>query len=1368
MLRRNTLKCAHKAVNPPKTIAIHPVSVVRRYNKTNYKYEDIGSFVMAASKGDLQYMTKFIAEHKDFDLNQGDYDHRTALHLAAAEGKLDVVKFLVEKGASVNITDRFENTPTQDALRGQRAEVVDYLISKGGKSLLTVEKRFNSALRAITSGNLAYLKLIFRVNPELQEMCDFDKKSLLHVAASIGNLEIVKYLVEKGCDVNVLDDDHQPPISDAINNNHEAVVNYLLKCGASLPNNSMKIIQTPEFSISLKKSLPILCERGKFQYADVWIPQKGGRTLGLAPDIFYGDEKFQPNLSSGKFRSSFEGLVYKKKDQSIISKTWTGMQPVFLEKIKDGDLDNFDALKTAGVTSILSVPIIHENDLLAIVLLYSAGEARSFSPEAIRKLTDYAKHLIVAGIPQIVLPSKPKYEVMDKVVATLSKESSFDATHIYYEAEHFFNALRMPEDYFAHFTGPELARHLNCLIAAKRVALVSGNMEEISFVNEQEDSAIYICSAQETYASDLESKIEAYLLATPASYGYSLESYQSEGPISPNGKESLMLYYVKRHPFPPTPKSTSRATDIHQLVGPEFFKFKNEASISRYQELIVEAQGRLMPVLKHYSGQESKIKGVPVFMAFENSISQVYLRSISELVDSFKGMNVSKRYIETFSNGLVVYCLYITPEKDEDIQALLNSASLLSIIPPTKLYDLFLNGKFTARQLMYAFSVMKFCYYFNHRSSEEYQLLVKALKNDHVNLGRLFTIQNKLRKDALPEQRIIECIMQHTDLMFELFVDFAKIASGEKKPEMNKEISAKVQKVLYDSLDRSIFESFLIFNSSLMKTNFYKFEKAAISYRLNPAIFLANRSYPEVPFGLFLVVGSDFTGFHVRFRDVARGGIRIIKSPNPQAFLLNQEGLFSEVYNLANTQQRKNKDIPEGGSKGTILLSPDAQNNVVGAFQKYVDSMLDLLLKQKDVYDHLGQEEILFFGPDENTAHVMDWAALHSKSRGYKFWKAFTTGKSPTIGGIPHDVYAMTTIGVHEYVLGIYDKLHLDESKITKVCTGGPDGDLGGNEILISKDKTICIIDGSGVLYDPEGLNRAELARLVKDKSMINEYKAKLGPKGFMVLIDENDKKLPSGEVVESGISFRNNFHLHPEFTADLFIPCGGRPSSVNVSNVQQFFKEDKKTPKVKYVVEGANLFFTQDARLILEEAGVILFKDASSNKGGVTSSSMEVLAALAFSDEEFQKEMCENPKTGEKPKFYQDYVQEVIKKVRHNARMEFECIWKENEKTKVPRCKLSDDVSSKINTLNDQIKASSLWNDKDLVKTVMMSALPKLLLDRLGLETILKRVPDIYLKSIFSNYIASHFVYQYGLSAAEFDFFDFMQSFLKTGKQTK
>jgi hypothetical protein len=40
-----------------------------------------------------------------------------------------------------------------------------------------------------------------------------------------------------------------------------------------------------------------------------------------------------------------------------------------------------------------------------------------------------------------------------------------------------------------------------------------------------------------------------------------------------------------------------------------------------------------------------------------------------------------------------------------------------------------------------------------------------------------------------------------------------------------------------------------------------------------------------------------------------------------------------------------------------------------------------------------------------------------------------------------------------------------------------PDGDLGSNEILLANERTIGVVDGSGVLYDPEGLDAEELRR---------------------------------------------------------------------------------------------------------------------------------------------------------------------------------------------------------------------------------------------------------------------------------------------------
>eukprot|EP01098_Paradermamoeba_levis_P012223 TRINITY_DN5303_c0_g1_i2.p1 TRINITY_DN5303_c0_g1~~TRINITY_DN5303_c0_g1_i2.p1 ORF type:complete len:267 (-),score=98.45 TRINITY_DN5303_c0_g1_i2:28-729(-) len=228
-----------------------------------------------------------------------------------------------------------------------------------------------------------------------------------------------------------------------------------------------------------------------------------------------------------------------------------------------------------------------------------------------------------------------------------------------------------------------------------------------------------------------------------------------------------------------------------------------------------------------------------------------------------------------------------------------------------------------------------------------------------------------------------------------------------------------------------------------------------------------------------------------------------------------------------------------------------------------------------------------------------------------------------------------------------------------------------------------------------------------------------------------------------------------------MFVPCGGRPESVNVKNVKQLFKEDG-SPRFKFIIEGANLFLTQDARLVLEKAGVVVFKDASANKGGVTSSSLEVLAALAFNDAEFEVHM--QIKGDTVPEFYQNYVKEVQKTIEMNAQMEFECLWQESRKNGTPTCILTDLVSDKINELNIQIQTSPLWHDIELRKRILSQAIPASLLKMLGLETIMERVPENYIRAIFGAYLASHYIYKFGLAVSEFKFFEFMNQITSGG----
>lgn len=57
-----------------------------------------------------------------------------------------------------------------------------------------------------------------------------------------------------------------------------------------------------------------------------------------------------------------------------------------------------------------------------------------------------------------------------------------------------------------------------------------------------------------------------------------------------------------------------------------------------------------------------------------------------------------------------------------------------------------------------------------------------------------------------------------------------------------------------------------------------------------------------------------------------------------------------------------------------------------------------------------------------------------------------------------------------------------------------------------------------------------------------------------------------AGEVVADGTDFRNGAHLR--YKADILVPCGGRPESINVNNVSKLWDADGVT-NFKYIVEG-------------------------------------------------------------------------------------------------------------------------------------------------------------------------------------------------------
>jgi glutamate dehydrogenase len=626
-------------------------------------------------------------------------------------------------------------------------------------------------------------------------------------------------------------------------------------------------------------------------------------------------------------------------------------------------------------------------------------------------------------------------EQSETVYRLVLQEAQFHPTVVAAEVDWFYNQLGLDDFYFRTMSPAVIARHVLAFIAAKLHGNATGTAADIEFISEEENNALYICPVDRIV--EVQRKIESKYLnegyegsgRRRTNAGPSVKFFVSRGTAAANNKTKLALFIVRFYDWLEE-KCSENETDIWKLASGVFLREKAFGSRMRYATIIEQASRALGPIISVSAPQKSGEEAV-MTVAYKTGSTHSFSSSMTQLLQR-AGITIGRSYVETFANGVIVHSIHCSGRPHTDMKDIIEQASLLWTLPRTSLTPLVETQKLTLPEACYAYAGWKFAFHFASTKSEEFNHLWKALSGDADARSDLLRLKKRIRTDVATEQRIADTIFEQVEVIKELFRDFSRFHTpgSTEKPVFNAELWSRLQKQILNTVDLEVFRCFLVFNANLLKTNFFYRSKTALAFRFNPS-FLADE-YPIVPYGLFMILSAEARGFHVRFDDVARGGIRLIRSRNKQLWQRNAETVFDENYNLAWTQQKKNKDIPEGGSKGTILLNVDHQEKAIVAFHKYIDAMLDCLLPTAEMRDHHGKSELVFCGPDEGTADVMDWAALYAKKRGYGYWSAFTTGKSVELGGIPHDMYGMTTRGVHQYVLGVLRKLGLDESQMRK------------------------------------------------------------------------------------------------------------------------------------------------------------------------------------------------------------------------------------------------------------------------------------------------------------------------------------------------
>ncbi|KAM0934958.1 putative cyclic nucleotide-binding domain, potassium channel, voltage-dependent, EAG/ELK/ERG [Dioscorea sansibarensis] len=154
----------------------------------------------AATRGDDLLLNQLL--RRGLDPNESDNNGRTALHIASSKGSENCVLLLLDYGADPNSKDSDGGVPLWEAILGKHNAVIRLLTDNGAN--LSAGDIGLFACIAAEQNSLELLKDIVRYGGDVT-IPRKDSTTALHLAVCEGNVQVVKFLLEQGADIDRAD-----------------------------------------------------------------------------------------------------------------------------------------------------------------------------------------------------------------------------------------------------------------------------------------------------------------------------------------------------------------------------------------------------------------------------------------------------------------------------------------------------------------------------------------------------------------------------------------------------------------------------------------------------------------------------------------------------------------------------------------------------------------------------------------------------------------------------------------------------------------------------------------------------------------------------------------------------------------------------------------------------------------------------------------------------------------------------------------------------------------------------------------------------------------------------------------------------------
>ncbi|WP_173425793.1 ankyrin repeat domain-containing protein [Brachyspira hyodysenteriae] len=200
----------------------------------NIKNKDGKNMIMIACENGNEEMFNLLVEN-NADINEKSSWGASALIYASEKGNINIMQYLIDNGIDVNgKADDNGDTPLLWAVTGENPYEASKLLIENGADV-NATNNSGVAPATILAGSVPEVVKLLKDNGADLDTKFADDDPPIAIAASVGNLEIVKALVENGADVNYYPNDmNYTAIYHAIDQGCYEVAEYLFKNGVDL------------------------------------------------------------------------------------------------------------------------------------------------------------------------------------------------------------------------------------------------------------------------------------------------------------------------------------------------------------------------------------------------------------------------------------------------------------------------------------------------------------------------------------------------------------------------------------------------------------------------------------------------------------------------------------------------------------------------------------------------------------------------------------------------------------------------------------------------------------------------------------------------------------------------------------------------------------------------------------------------------------------------------------------------------------------------------------------------------------------------------------------------------------------------------